>query len=144
MKFTRMFKRTSLIIFVTFLVVFNTVLNSFFSCCEAREEPFFDNDEHACCICCNNTEDQTFFTNHSSGKTQAKTDDYDSCVCFPNVSRSDNYFVFIKYTSLPFHFSPSVLTTAFAEKNLPIRNYIFFPTIVDQKNEYLSTVVLLI
>jgi hypothetical protein len=139
-----MFRRTSLIILVTFLVLFNTLLNSFVSCCETREELFFGNAGQSGCICCNNTVDQPFLTNHSSGKTQAEIDDCDSCVCTPYVSTSDNYFVFIKRTSLPFHFSPGFLSTAFVEKNLPVRNDFFFATVTNQRNECLLAVVLLI
>ena len=144
MKCTHMFKRTSLIIFVTILVVFNTVFNSFVSCCETREELFFGNDERAGCICCNNTEKQIFLTNHSSVKIQTTIDDCNSCVCIPYATTSDNYFVFIKRTILSFHFSPVVLAASFVENKVTAKHHNFSPEITDQKTECLSTVVLLI
>jgi hypothetical protein len=138
-----MFKRTSLIILVTFLVIFNTVLNSFASCCETREERFLNNDEQGCCICCNNNFDQTFLTNHSSGKSKASIDDCDSCVCLPYASTSDNYFVFTKRIFLPFHFSPIPPAVTFVENKVTAKHHVFFPARVDQKTECLTTVVLL-
>ena len=139
-----MFKRTSLIILVTFLVIFNTLLNSFVSCCEAGEELFVNNYEKGYCICCNNPADQTFFTNHSSGKIQTTTDDCNSCVCIPYATTSDNYFVFIKRTVLSFHLSPVVLAASFAENKVTTKPHNFSPEITDQKTACLSTVVLLI
>lgn len=143
MTFLHMPRRTSLIIFVTCLVVFNTVLNSFVSCCETGEDLFLNNDEKACCTCCNNRVDRTFPANHSLGKTQATVDDCDSCVCLPYATTSDNYFVFIKRTSLPFHFAHSVLATASVQNNETTKHHVFSPTIVNQKTDCLSTVVLL-
>ena len=139
-----MFKRTSLIILVTFLVIFNSVLNSFVSCCEAGEELFVNNDEKGCCICCNNTADQTFLTNHSSGKIQTTIDDCNSCPCIPYATTADNYFVFIKRTVLSFHFSPVVLAAFFVENKVTAKPHNFSPEITGQKTECLSTVVLLI
>jgi len=139
-----MFKRTSLIIFVTFLVIFNTVLNSYVSCCETREERFLNNDEQGCCICCSNAVDNTFLTNPSLGKSQATIDDGDSCVCIPYASTSESYFVFTKRSFLPFHFSPFAPTAAFVENKVTTKQLVFFPTRVDQKTVCLSTVVLLI
>ena len=143
MKFIHTRNRTSLVIFVTFLGIFNTVLNSFVTCCEAGEEPFVNNDEEGCCICCNNTVDNTFLTNHSSGKPQATIDECDSCVCIPYASTSDNYFVFIKRTILSFLFSPIVPAASFVENNVPTKHHNFSPAIVDRTTECLSTVVLL-
>ena len=139
-----MFRRTSLIILVTFLVIFNSVLNSFVSCCEAGEELFLNNDEQGCCICCNNAVAKTFFYNYSSGKIQAPIDVCDSCVCIPYVTKSENYFVFIKRTILSFHFSPIVLAASFVENKVTTKFHHYSPEIIDQKTEYLSTVVLLI
>jgi hypothetical protein len=139
-----MVKRTSLIILVTFLVIGNTVLNSFVSCCEAKEELFVNNDEQGCCICCNTSVDKTFLTSRSSGKSQATSDDCNSCVCIPYATTSDNYFVFIKRSILSFHFSPIVLSASIVENKVTGKHHNFFPQIIDQKTECLSTCVLLI
>ena len=139
-----MYKRTSLIILVTLLVIANTVLNSFVSCCEAGEELFVNGGEQGCCICCNNTVDNTFLTNTSSEKSQATVDDCYACVCIPYATTSDNYFVFIKRTILAFHFSPIVLAASFVYNNAASKHHNFPPETIAQKTEHLSTVVLLI
>jgi len=144
MKCTRMFKRTSLIILVTFLVMFNTVLNSFVSCCETGEELFLNNDDKTCCVCCAGTVDKPSLANHWIGKTQTTIDDCDSCVCIPYINTSDKYFVFNKRTTSPFYSIPVPLTTAFVEKNATTKYPVFSPAIVNQKAECLSTVILLI
>jgi hypothetical protein len=121
MKFLHIMKRTSLIIFVTVLLIFNTVLNSFVSCCETKEELFLNNDDQACCVCCSDTVNKTSLINHSSGKTQTTIDDCNSCACISYINTSDKYFVFATTT-----------------------NHVFSPTLVKQKTDCLSTVVLLI
>ena len=143
MKFMRIIKGTSLIISVMFLLIFNIIFASFVSCCETKEELFLNNDEHACCTCCNKTVDKTLITNHASVKTQTTVDDCDSCVCITYASTSASYFVFTKRTILPFHFSPIAPDATFVETMVTAEHHSSSPTIVYQKTECLSTVVLL-
>ena len=144
MKFLHILKRTSLILCVTLLVICNTVLNSFVSCCETGKELFLNNDDQSCCVCCADTVNKTSLANHSLGKTPTTIDDCDSCVCIPYATTSDNYFVFIKRTILPFHFSSIAPATAFVSVNMTTNHHVFFPTLVNQKTQCLSTTVLLI
>ena len=144
MKFLHILKRTSLILFVTLLVICNTVLNSFVSCCETGEELFLNNDDQSCCVCCADTVNKTSLANHSLGKTPTTIDDCDSCVCIPYIKTSDTYFVFNKRTISPVYFLPVSLTTAFVKKNATTKHHVFSPALVNQKAECLSTVVLLI
>jgi len=144
MNFMYMLKRTSFILFVTFLVIFNSVFNSFVSCCETGEELFMNNGEQTCCTCCTSKVNDTSLANHWIGKPQTTIDDCTSCVCIPYINTSDKYFVFIKRTISPFYFLPVALTTAFVKKNVTTKNHVFFPTLVNQKTESLSTVILLI
>ena len=103
-----------------------------------------NNDAQGYCICCNNTAEENFFSSHPSGKIEATIDESDSCACFPYVTTSDNYFVFIKRTILSFHFSPVVLAASFVENKVTSKHHNFSPEITGQKAECLSTVVLLI
>jgi len=144
MDFVYMLKRTSFILFVTFLVIFNTVFNSFVSCCETGEELFVNSDEKACCVCCTNKVNDTSLANHWIGEPQTTIDDCTSCVCIPYINNSDTFCIFTKRTLSPFNFPPLFLNTAFVEKNVTTKYHVFFPAIVNQKTECLSTVVLLI
>lgn len=139
-----MFKSTALIIFVTFLVVFNIVLNSFASCCESDKELFFNSEERGCCICCTAPVDKTFLANRSSGISPATIKNGNACLCMPYASISDNYFVFNKRTILTFLFSPAVLAVSFVVHAVNAKYHTFSPRIVDQMTESLSTVVLLV
>ena len=143
-KFLHIMKKTSLIIFVTFLLIGNTVITSFVSCCETKEVLFLNSDDHPCCVCCSDTVNKTSLTNHWIGETETTIDDCDFCVCIPYINTSDKYFVFINRTISPFYFLPVALTTAFVKKNATTKNHVFFPTLVNQKTESLSTVILLI
>jgi hypothetical protein len=113
------------------------------ACCEAGEELFFNYDEQECCTCCTTTLDKTSLTNRSSEKFQATSDDCHSCVCIPYATTSDNYFVFIKRTTLSFHFTPIVLAASSVENKVTTKHSIFSPETIDKKTECLSTVVLL-
>ena len=143
-KSTHMFKRTPLIIFVTFLVLFNTLLNSFATCCESDKELLFNSEERGCCTCCNTAADTTFRANPSSGTSALPTDDCHTCLCIPYASTSDNYFVLNKHTILAFLFSPALLAVSLVENNAHTPYHTFSPTVVDQMTECLSTVVLLV
>lgn len=138
-------KRTSLPITVAFLII-NSVFTPFLSCCERGEELFPKHDVQSCCICCNNAQssaNKTFFTTPARGKTQTNIDDCDSCFCISYASNADNYFISIKRTIAPFHFLRCALTTPSAD-NVHIKHSVFSPTVINQKSDCLSTVVLLI
>ena len=144
MNFLHMLKRTSFILFVTFLVIFNTVFNSFVSCCDAEEDLFLNKDEQTCCVCCTNTVNETSLTKHWIGKPQTTIDDCTSCVCIPYINNSDTFCIFTKRTPSPFNLSPLFLNIAFVENKVTTKHHVFSSTIVNQKTECLSTVVLLI
>jgi hypothetical protein len=139
MNFLHMLKRTSVILCVTFLVIFNTVFNSFVSCCETGEELFVNNGEQACCTCCASKVNDTSLTSHWT-----TIDDCTSCVCIPYINNSDTFCIFTKRTPSPFNSPPVLLNTDFVETNVTKKHPVFSPAIVNQKTECLSTVVLLI
>ncbi len=139
-----MLKRTSFILFVTFLVICNTVFNSFVSCCDAGEELFMNNGEQTCCTCCTSKVNDTSLSNHWIGKPQTTIDDCTSCVCIPYINNSDTFCIFTKRTPSPFNLSPLFLNIAFVENKVTTKHHVFFPTLVNQKTECLWTVVLLI
>jgi len=101
MHFMYMLKRTSLILFVTFLVMFNTVFNSFVSCCDAAEDLFLNNDEKTCCVCCTNKVNETSLTKHWIGKPQTTIDDCNACLCIPYINNADTFCFFTKRTLTP-------------------------------------------
>ena len=144
MNFLHMLKRTSFILFVTFLVIFNIVFNSFVSCCETGEELFMNNGEQTCCTCCTSKVNDTSLANHWIGKPQTTIDDCTSCVCIPYINNSDTFCIFTKRTLSPVNLSSLFLKTDFVETNVTTKHHVFSSTIVKQKTECLSTVVLLI
>ena len=144
MNFMYMLKRTSLILFVTFLVMFNTVFNSFVSCCDASEDLFLNNDEQTCCVCCTNKVNETSLTKHWIGEPQTNIDDCNACLCIPYINNSDTFCIFTKRTLSPFNPPPVFLNTAIVEKHVTTKHHVFSSTLVNQKTEFLSTVVLLI
>ena len=140
-----MLKRSSLLIFVTILLLSHILLNSFALCCSAGEEFMVNKHEQGCCICCTPTEDKPFFSNQASGRMQPAIDDCNFCACILSVTASDNYFVFVKRIPLlSLHFSPLFRAASFVDNNVTTQHPAFTPAIIGQTAECLSSVVLLI